>query len=47
MTSKPLPLKILQTIFVKAAPVKAFKAWGEGYPDFLDVFPKQNSLTRR
>jgi hypothetical protein len=30
MTSNPLALKILQTIFANPAPVAAFKGWGEG-----------------
>jgi hypothetical protein len=33
LTSKPLGLKILQSIFAEPAPVKAFRGWGEGgYP---------------
>ncbi len=47
MTSKPLPLKILHVIFAKAAPGKAFRGWGGGgYPNFLHVFPKRNSLNQ-
>jgi hypothetical protein len=30
LTSKPLRLKILQSIFVDPAPVKAFRGWGGG-----------------
>jgi hypothetical protein len=45
LTSKPLPLKILQTIFANPAPVAAFRGWGGGgYPLNPAVLPKR---TRR
>jgi hypothetical protein len=41
LTSKPLRLKILQSIFAKPAPVKAFQRRGEGgTPLPPEVFPK-------
>jgi hypothetical protein len=44
LTSKPLGLKILQTIFANPAPVAAFRGGGgRGYPQNRG-FPKMNSL---
>jgi len=41
LTSKPLGLKILQTIFANPAPVAAFRGLaGGGYPLKSGVFPK-------
>jgi hypothetical protein len=41
LTSKPLALNILQTIFAKAAPVKAFRGWGGGgVPQLSRRFPE-------
>jgi hypothetical protein len=43
LTSNPLGLKILQSIFAEPAPVKAFRAGGgRGVPLAFNVFPKRN-----
>lgn len=40
LTSKPLGLKILQSIFAEPAPVKAFRGVGGGVPSKPGLFPK-------
>jgi hypothetical protein len=45
LTSKPLGLKILQSIFADPAPVNAFRGGGGGgYPKALPNLPKRNAL---
>jgi hypothetical protein len=48
LTSKPLPLKILQGIFANPAPVVAFRGWGEGeYLLKTRDFPETDSPKKR
>ena len=42
LTSNPLGLKILQSIFVEPAPVKAFREGGGRGTLAFNVFPKRN-----
>jgi len=45
LTPNSYALKILQTIFAKPAPVKAFRGMGgRGYTSKRNVFPKRNPL---